>query len=207
MDKWGLKNGHIGKRGSSSVMEFETDGILMPLVQGSYEVEGMVYTTVFKKLGNQQLKKMHLEIDTLMINQPMREFFGVLKKKGFEAYLVGGCVRDLMSKKIPRSYEVITSAKLEQVLSSSSFVNKSSEDSEVHFRKPSSCCDHDYIYWKVCLQRDFTVNGLLFDISADIVYDFVGGIDDIKKRHVCTIIPGKFYFDMDPREYPFPYSG
>ncbi|KAK1586762.1 hypothetical protein Q3G72_005924 [Acer saccharum] len=223
------------KVGLSSVMEFETDrtlvgSVVMPVVfhlQGTYEVEGMVYTTVFKKFDNQQLKKMQLEIDTSMINQPMREFLAVLNKEGFEAYIVGGCVRDLMLKKIPRSYEVITSAKLEEVqslfcqstivdeeefrvcrlsvddsvvevMSLSSFVNKSSGDFEVYFRKPSTCSDRDYIYWKVCLQRDFTVNGLLFDISADIVYDFVGGIDDIMKRQVRTIIPGKFYFDMDP---------
>ncbi|TXG59994.1 hypothetical protein EZV62_014567 [Acer yangbiense] len=217
------------KVGLSSVMEFETDrtlleSVVMPVVfhlQGSYEVQGMVYTTVFKKFDNQQLKKMQLEIDTSMINQPMREFLGVLNKEGFEAYLVGGCVRDLMLKKIPTSYEVITSAKLEEVqslffrstivdeeqfrvcrlsvddsvvevLSLSSFVNKSSGDFEVYFRKPSTCSDRDYIYWKVCLQQDFTVNGLY------IVYDFVGGIYDIMKRQVRTIIPGKIYFDMDP---------
>ncbi|KAK0604581.1 hypothetical protein LWI29_017144 [Acer saccharum] len=214
------------KVGLSSVMEFETDrtlvgSVVMPVVfhlQGTYEVEGMVYTTVFKKFDNQQLKKMQLEIDTSMINQPMREFLAVLNKEGFEAYLVGGCVRDLMLKKIPTSYEVQSlfcrstivdeeqfrvcrlsvDNSVVEVLSLSSFVNKSSGDFEVYFIKPSICSDRDYIYWKVCLQRDFTINSLLFDISADIVYDFVGGIDDIMKRQVRTIIPGKFYFEMDP---------
>ncbi|TXG59992.1 hypothetical protein EZV62_014565 [Acer yangbiense] len=209
-----ITNGQVGsqkwadrKAGLSSVLEFETDRILMPLVQRSYEVEGMVSTSVLK-LDNQQLKKMQLGIDTSMINQPMREFLGVLKKEvrairvfhgGFEAYLVGGCVRDLMLKKIPRSYEVITSAKLEQILSCNT-------------NTPVKCCDiHRYKIFSVdllLLMKSSSVYAvcvlmivlwrLLFDISADIVYDFVGGIDDIKKRQVCTITPGKFYFDMDP---------
>lgn len=34
---------------------------------------------------------------------------------GFEAYLVGGCVRDLILKRIPKDFDVITTANLKQV--------------------------------------------------------------------------------------------
>lgn len=34
---------------------------------------------------------------------------------GFEAYLVGGCVRDLILGKTPKDFDVVTSATLEQV--------------------------------------------------------------------------------------------
>lgn len=34
---------------------------------------------------------------------------------GFESYLVGGCVRDLLLKKTPKDFDVITTASLEQV--------------------------------------------------------------------------------------------
>ena len=35
---------------------------------------------------------------------------------GFEAYLVGGCVRDLLLKRAPKDFDVITTASLKQVL-------------------------------------------------------------------------------------------
>jgi tRNA nucleotidyltransferase/poly(A) polymerase len=35
---------------------------------------------------------------------------------GFEAYLVGGCVRDLLLKRAPKDFDVITTASLQQVL-------------------------------------------------------------------------------------------
>ena len=38
-----------------------------------------------------------------------------LKKAGHEAYLVGGCVRDLLMKREPKDYDVATSARPEQV--------------------------------------------------------------------------------------------
>eukprot|EP00850_Spirogloea_muscicola_P022912 SM000318S12214 [mRNA] locus=s318:95579:99081:+ [translate_table: standard] len=37
--------------------------------------------------------------------------------------------------------------------------------------------------------RDFTVNGLLYDPFENILYDYVGGIRDLKKRKISTILP------------------
>jgi tRNA nucleotidyltransferase/poly(A) polymerase len=34
---------------------------------------------------------------------------------GYEAYLVGGCVRDLLLKKTPKDFDIITSADLPEV--------------------------------------------------------------------------------------------
>lgn len=46
----------------------------------------------------------------------MLGFDFVLKKyAGFDAYLVGGCVRDLLLKKTPKDFDVITTANLNQV--------------------------------------------------------------------------------------------
>jgi tRNA nucleotidyltransferase/poly(A) polymerase len=42
---------------------------------------------------------------------------------GFQAYLVGGCVRDLLLKRVPKDFDVITTASLEQVLVHSNIVN------------------------------------------------------------------------------------
>lgn len=41
----------------------------------------------------------------------------VLKFEGHEVYLVGGCVRDLILKRIPKDFDIITSAELKEVIS------------------------------------------------------------------------------------------
>ena len=39
----------------------------------------------------------------------------ILEKAGFEAYLVGGCVRDLLRKEEPRDWDITTNAKPEDI--------------------------------------------------------------------------------------------
>ncbi|KAA8532060.1 hypothetical protein F0562_006798 [Nyssa sinensis] len=50
-----------------------------------------------------------------MISSPSWIVLKVLQSKGFEAYLVGGCVRDLLISKIPKDFDVITTAALKQI--------------------------------------------------------------------------------------------
>src|SRR3989344_6855643 len=38
-----------------------------------------------------------------------------LRKAGFEAYLVGGCVRDLLLKREPKDWDITTNAKREEI--------------------------------------------------------------------------------------------
>lgn len=47
------------------------------------------------------------------------------------------------------------------------------------------------------MQRDFTINGLMLDPYANIVYDYMGGITDIKKTKVRTVIPANLSFVED----------
>ncbi|KAK3008462.1 hypothetical protein RJ639_013291 [Escallonia herrerae] len=51
-----------------------------------------------------------------MISESSWIVLKILQSKGFEAYLVGGCVRDLLLNKIPKDFDVITTAALEKVL-------------------------------------------------------------------------------------------
>lgn len=52
-------------------------------------------------------------------------------------------------------------------------------------RRPPACNVADFIRWKNCLGRDFTINGLMFDPFAKIVYDYLGGLEDIRRAKVC----------------------
>ncbi|MES2664400.1 MAG: poly(A) polymerase, partial [Pseudomonadota bacterium] len=38
-----------------------------------------------------------------------------LQKKGFEAYFVGGCIRDSLTNQIPKDFDIATSARPEQI--------------------------------------------------------------------------------------------
>ncbi|KAL6011931.1 hypothetical protein ACLOJK_002397 [Asimina triloba] len=56
-----------------------------------------------------------LGIKGSMISSPVWTILRKLHQKGFETYLVGGCVRDILLKRIPKDFDVITTAKLAQI--------------------------------------------------------------------------------------------
>ncbi|KAK7307438.1 hypothetical protein VNO77_40502 [Canavalia gladiata] len=56
-----------------------------------------------------------LGITSSMISYPSQFVLKLLRSKGFESYLVGGCVRDLLLKRTPKDFDVITTAKLTEV--------------------------------------------------------------------------------------------
>ncbi|GAY68411.1 hypothetical protein CUMW_263930 [Citrus unshiu] len=165
------------------------------------------------------------EPDTSMIDKPTRKVLNGLKKKGYEVYLVGGCVRDLMLNRIPKDFDIITSAELKEVVrvfsqceivgkrfpichvhfedtivevsSFSTSGRRFSRDFKYEFQRPIGCDEKDFIRWRNCLQRDFTINGLMFDPYAKIIYDYIGGIEDIRKAKVQTVIPASTSFQED----------
>ena len=53
----------------------------------------------------------------IYIPENVKKILDALEKKGYEAYIVGGCVRDSILGKDPRDYDVTTSALPEEVKS------------------------------------------------------------------------------------------
>ncbi|KAF3438521.1 hypothetical protein FNV43_RR21283 [Rhamnella rubrinervis] len=64
----------------------------------------------WKKLNSRELG-----ITTTMITRPTRKVLNVLKQKGYQVYLVGGCVRDLVLRRTPKDFDIIISAELKEV--------------------------------------------------------------------------------------------
>ncbi|KAF3627984.1 hypothetical protein FXO37_29589 [Capsicum annuum] len=120
-----------------------------------------------------------------------RNFAGMLTVDGFEAYLVGGCVRDLILNRIPKDFDIITNARLRQIkkqfhhceivgrrfpicrvhakgsvveVSSFDTVAKHSEKEEECFvpKMPKGCAEKDFILWNNSMHRDFTINSGLY---------------------------------------------
>jgi poly(A) polymerase len=54
-------------------------------------------------------------IKNSMIPESSMNVLRLLRRQGFDAYLVGGCVRDLILNRVPKDYDVITTADLKQI--------------------------------------------------------------------------------------------
>ncbi|XP_031490545.1 uncharacterized protein LOC116257721 isoform X1 [Nymphaea colorata] len=187
---------------------------------GTDSPSGGVSAPVWKKLSTKELG-----VRTSMIAKPTRVVLNQLRKKGYEVYLVGGCVRDLILKRVPKDFDVITSADLHEVkktfsrceiigrrfpichvhiddsvveVSSFRTIGKQSfREVKYFFTKPPGYSEGDYARWRNCMGRDFTINGLMLDPYADLIYDYMGGMEDIRKAKVRTVIPAHVSFQED----------
>ena len=129
-----------------------------------------------------------------------------LQEAGYQAYFVGGCVRDMILHREPADYDVATDATPDQVMRifpetyavgakfgvvlvpSSSSQRSENEVVEVAtFRSDIGYSDGrhpDQVRYSKDPQedverRDFTVNGLLLDPIKDVILDLVGGRMDL----------------------------
>lgn len=140
--------------------------------------------------------------------QVATDVVGRLRSAGFQAYLVGGCVRDLVMGREAKDYDVSTDATPEQVVglfpnsltvgAQFGVVVVPSEAGNVEvatFRSDGRYTDgrhpSDVRFSKTAKEdvqrRDFTINGLLYDPAEDRVLDYVGGQADLRARRIRTI--------------------
>ena len=125
-----------------------------------------------------------------------------LENAGFEAYAVGGCVRDLMRGKTPDDWDMTTSARPEEVMAlfaphaiptglqhGTVTVRQDGESFEITtFRADGAYTDNrhpDEVRFSTDLRedlcrRDFTVNAMAMDRRGKLIDPF-GGQDDLKK--------------------------
>ena len=132
----------------------------------------------------------------------------VLHDAGYQAYLVGGCVRDLLLGREPADYDVATDAlpeRVQQLFPGSVdvgarfgviiVVEDSVQVEVATFRSDVGYSDGRHpdrvIYSRSpeedVRRRDFTINGLLLDPQSGEVLDFVGGRDDLRVGVVRAI--------------------
>ena len=135
-----------------------------------------------------------------------------LEKAGFEAYLVGGCVRDMMMDRVPKDWDITTDATPEEIqgiFSDSFYENKfgtvgvktGSEDPTLAVvevtpyrtegeykdaRRPES------VAWAKTLgedlkRRDFTVNAIAYRPSTGDIVDEHGGQADLKDKMLRAV--------------------
>jgi len=136
-----------------------------------------------------------------------RKILTTLQRAGYEAYFAGGCVRDDERGVEPKDYDIATSALPEQVVQlfpktvpvGVAFGVILVIEEGISFEVATFRTEGDYLDGrhpsKVSFatleqdskRRDFTVNGLYFDIKTDQVIDLVDGRKDIQKKVIRTI--------------------
>src|SRR3989441_8013455 len=123
-----------------------------------------------------------------------------LRSSGHEAWLVGGCVRDVLLGRVPKDYDVATDAhpaKIVELFPASDrvgahfgvvLVHEGNAQVEVAtFRSDHSYSDGrrpDSVHFETdprqdVLRRDFTINALMLDPDSSQIFDYAGGREDL----------------------------
>ena len=142
----------------------------------------------------------------------VRNVLAAFDDAGYEAYIVGGAVRDLLMKVEPHDYDVVTSARPDEIravaaargwhtaeIQSERFgivviVADGMTIETATFRGEAYGTDShrpETVWYAQTLQedvmrRDFTVNALAMDKDGKI-YDYVGGQKDLRKKRLVTV--------------------
>lgn len=142
-----------------------------------------------------------------------------LHEQGHTALLVGGAVRDLLLGRSPKDFDLATSARPEtvkQLFRNARIIGRRFK--LVQLRYPSMSVEvatfrgeprerHQGIIQRDnrygtseedARRRDFTVNALTFDPLTLTLYDYVGGMEDLRRGRIRTIKPPEDSYREDP---------
>lgn len=145
-----------------------------------------------------------------------------LTEAGFEAYVVGGAVRDLMQDLQPKDFDVATNAKPEQIVKlfrrariigrrfrivhvphkrdlvevTTFRANNDSQETDSHGRVLR---DNEFgSLQDDAIRRDLTVNALYYDTKRQVVLDYHGGVQDLESQTLRIIGDPVTRFREDP---------
>lgn len=143
----------------------------------------------------------------------VKEVAETLETAGFEAYLVGGCVRDLLLGRKPKDWDITTNAvpaEIEAIFPETycnndygtvGVVNDQTEDPTLKvvevtpYRSEKEYADHrrpNKVTFGVSLEedlerRDFTVNAIAFRLKDEKLVDLFDGEGDLRKKRLKTV--------------------
>jgi len=160
----------------------------------------------------------------LKIPKEVSRITETLENKGFSAYLVGGCVRDLIMNREPKDWDIATDAKPEEitnlfpktvyenVFGTVTVIDETTTEESLRnievtpFRTESHYSDRrhpDQVTFGQTIEedlsrRDFTINALAYRPLKGQLIDNYEGIKDIKEGIVRTVGKAEERFDEDP---------
>lgn len=159
------------------------------------------------------------------ISQAALDVLYHLNQAGYQAFLVGGGVRDLILERVPKDFDIVTNAHPEQIkrlfkrcrLIGRRFllahVHVKSEIIEVAtFRAPHDQSGHgssknglivrDNVYGSSvnddAQRRDFTINAIYYDISDFSLFDYANGMADLRQGVIRLMGDPVLRYQEDP---------
>jgi poly(A) polymerase len=140
-----------------------------------------------------------------------------LREAGYESYLAGGCVRDMLLGKAPQDYDITTNAKPDDIVKIfPKTVPVGAQFGVIlvivegqPFEVASFRYDGPYLDGRRPAQvrygsleedifrRDFTINGMVYDPMAGQMIDLVGGKSDLDSKLVRAIGNPRSRFEED----------
>lgn len=176
---------------------------------------------IFRKKNTLKTVRKKVNFDKKLLDRDAVKVVQTISKAGFEVYLVGGCVRDLLLGLKPKDFDIATNAKPEQVnklfkrsrligrrfrlvhvmFSARKYLEVATFRSGQVKTAKSGVIVRDNCYGKVeedVVRRDFRVNALYYDINTHEVIDYIGGLKDIDSRQIHIIGDPMVRFEEDP---------
>lgn len=138
----------------------------------------------------------------------------ILRNAGYEAYIVGGAVRDMIIGRKPKDFDIVTDAyprQIKKLFRNARIIGR--RFLLVHvlmggtiyeistFRASNTVTGDNNCFGTMredVWRRDFSINALYYSPKTEQVVDFVGGFRDLLKRIVRPIIPLRIIFQEDP---------
>jgi len=162
-----------------------------------------------------------IHFDKTLIDKDAKKVVKTLNKAGHETYLVGGCIRDLLLGHKPKDFDIATSATPEQVhktfkrsrligrrfrlvhimFSSRKYIEVATFRSGKVKTASDGAIVRDNLYGTLkedAFRRDFSVNGLYYDIQKSQVIDYVDGLEALNSSEIKMIGKPVERFQEDP---------
>jgi len=173
---------------------------------GKEENGKLIKKAVIYTQGEHRINTADVDRDAVFITSKLRT-------NGYQGYIVGGAVRDLLLKKKPKDFDIVTDAtpaKIKRIFYNSRIIGKRFRLVHVYFGqrifevstfrslKDGHTGNTYGTMEEDVLRRDFSCNALFYDPGKQIVVDYVNGMNDIKKRQLRPIIPIPLIFKDDP---------
>ena len=180
-----------------------------------------------KNDGNHRVLDSHEHnLNPKKICKNAREIVRVLQKNNFEAYVVGGCVRDLLLDLNPKDFDIATNATPQQIkrlfrrsriigrrfqivhvqfgreiIEVTTFRSNNADKNGKVQQSASGVLTRDNLFGSLlddASRRDLSINALYYDTEKNTLHDYCDGLEDLARQKIRIIGDPATRYSEDP---------